>query len=157
MQQNQQHLKIQLGTPTPPPEVPDAHSREMEKPFHHHKAQEALEGLVPRQKQERELGLPADGDKPPQDVPASAPATPQQLAEPDVTVVPIVQDLPFVAEAVKRQLQHHMPKNQIQPSLCCQRGSWPERKNSTDCVLGQKTLPACPSAEEHWAALPSPF
>ncbi|GAB0185503.1 hypothetical protein GRJ2_001015600 [Grus japonensis] len=50
MQQNQPDLEIQLGAPTPPPEVPEIHSREMLMPLHHHKGQETLEGLIPETK-----------------------------------------------------------------------------------------------------------
>ena len=114
VQQHQQELKIQLGAPIPPPEVPKVHSREMETPLQQSKGQETLEGPIPESKLEQELGLPASVDETPRNVPASAPPTPRRRERRDVMVVPIVRDLPFLDEAVKRELENHIVKMKIQ-------------------------------------------
>ncbi|GAB0185505.1 hypothetical protein GRJ2_001015800 [Grus japonensis] len=114
VQQNQPDLEIQLGAPTPPPEVPEIHSREMLMPPHHHKGQETLEGLIPETKLLQELGRLASVDEAPQNVPASAPPSPRQQEERKVMVVPIVWGLPFLDEAVKKELEHHIVKMNIQ-------------------------------------------
>ncbi|KAK4824495.1 hypothetical protein QYF61_015893 [Mycteria americana] len=157
MQQHQQDLEIQLGAPTPPTEVLDVHSRETEMPVTHHKGQDPLQGLIPAAKLERELGLPADVDETPQDAPASAPPSPRRPEERDVMVVPIVQHLPFLAEAVKRQLERHVVKLKIQRRYGLPTKVLEYEKSFEDLVLGQKA--SQPPPPQRRTALPyrSPF
>ncbi|XP_040409186.1 titin-like isoform X2 [Cygnus olor] len=108
------HLQDQQGAPTPPPLVPDSQSRETEVPFPHQETQETVHCLAPRRKEEVKLELPTDGMGPRQHSPASVPQTPQRPPEPDVIVVPMVKDIPFLDVAVKRQLERHIIKMQIQ-------------------------------------------
>ncbi|GAB0185501.1 hypothetical protein GRJ2_001015400 [Grus japonensis] len=157
MQQNQPDLEIQLGAPTPPPEVLDVHSRETEMPISHHKGQDTLECLIPETKLLQELGQPASVDETPQTVPASAPPSPRQQEKRDVKVDPTVQDLSFLNETVKRQLERHIVKMKIQ-----QRYGLPTRvleydKNFENISLGQKATQ--PPPPQRSAGLPyrSPF
>ncbi|GAB0185489.1 hypothetical protein GRJ2_001014200 [Grus japonensis] len=114
VQQNQRDLKMQLGAPTRPPKVPEIHSRETLMPLHHHKGQETLEDLIPETKLQQALGRPANVDETLQNVPALAPPSPQRQKERKVMVVPIVWGLPFLDEAVKKELEHHIAKMNIQ-------------------------------------------
>ncbi|XP_075606104.1 uncharacterized protein LOC142601208 [Balearica regulorum gibbericeps] len=66
VQQNQPDLEIQLGAPTPPPEVVDFHSRETEMPISQPKGQHTLERLIPETELLQELGQPASVDETPQ-------------------------------------------------------------------------------------------
>ncbi|XP_071598119.1 uncharacterized protein [Heliangelus exortis] len=113
MQQHQQDTEIHQSAPTSPLEVLSVLSRETETPFPYHKGQETLEGTIPEIKLLRELGLLDDVDEA-QNVPASAPPTPQLPKKCDVVVVPIVQDLPFLDEAVRMELEAHIVKMKIQ-------------------------------------------
>ncbi|KAK4824494.1 hypothetical protein QYF61_015892 [Mycteria americana] len=157
VQQHQQDLEIQLGAPTPPPEVPNVHRRETETPVTHHKGQDSLQGLIPAAKLERELGLPADVDETPQGVPASAPPSPRRPEEDDVMVVPIVQDLPFLAEAVKRQLECHIVKMKVQRRYGLPTKVLEYEKNFEDLVLGQKASQPPPPQRHIGLPYRSPF
>ncbi|XP_066851082.1 mediator of DNA damage checkpoint protein 1-like isoform X2 [Anser cygnoides] len=110
----QKHLQDQQGAPTPPPLVPDSQSRETEVPLPHQETQETVHCLAPRRKEEVKLELPTDGVGPQQHSPASVPQTPQRPPKPNVIVIPMVKDIPFLDEAVKRQLERHIVKRQIQ-------------------------------------------
>ncbi|KAM9617065.1 uncharacterized protein ACIBXB_020964 [Morphnus guianensis] len=155
MQQHQQELEIQLGAPTPPPDVPDIHSREMEVPIAHHKGQDTLEGPIPARKLEWELGLPAAVDETLQDVPASAPPSPQRPEECDVMLVPMVQDLPFLEETVKRQLESHSGKMKIQQRYGLPTKVLEYEKSFEDTAQGKNLIshPVCRpyrSPFQHW-------
>ncbi|XP_066851088.1 apoptotic chromatin condensation inducer in the nucleus-like isoform X3 [Anser cygnoides] len=110
----QKHLQDQQGAPTPPPLVPDSQSRETEVPLPHQETQETVHCLAPRRKEEVKLELPTDGVGPQQHSPASVPQTPQRPPKPNVIVIPMVKDIPFLDVAVKRQLERHIVKRQIQ-------------------------------------------
>ena len=114
MQQHPQDLQIQLRAPTPAPEVPEVHATVMETSLHNNKGQETLDCLITESKQEQELGLPHVVDKTQRNVAASAPPTPQRPEKCDVVVVPMVQDLPLLDEAVKRELECHIAKMKMQ-------------------------------------------
>ncbi|OPJ73621.1 hypothetical protein AV530_005938 [Patagioenas fasciata monilis] len=114
VQQEQQDLQILMGAPTPPPEVPEARSREMEMPLTRHKDLDTLESLIPESKHEQELGLPANVGDTPQTVPASAAPKHQRPEKQEVMVVPIVQDLFFLKKNMKGRLEHHICKMKIQ-------------------------------------------
>ncbi|XP_019468834.1 uncharacterized protein LOC109366306 [Meleagris gallopavo] len=74
--------------------------------------QETLDCVVPEGKPEEEAGLAIHGEGTLQE--KSAPQMPQQLSEPHVEVEPRVWKPLFLDEAVKRQLERHMIKIQIQ-------------------------------------------
>ncbi|XP_021248814.1 uncharacterized protein LOC110397144 [Numida meleagris] len=76
------------------------------------KVQETLAHVEPQRKPEEEVGLPACGEGTLQEI--SSPQKPQQPSELDVEVVPRVPKPLFLDEAVKRQLERHMVKMQIQ-------------------------------------------
>ncbi|XP_064304645.1 centrosomal protein of 170 kDa protein B-like [Phalacrocorax carbo] len=157
VQQQQRDLEVQLGAPVLPPEVPDVHPRETETPIAHHRGQDTLEGLIPEPKLEQELGLAANVDESLQDVPAAAPPSPRQREERDVMVVPIVQDLPFLDEAVKRQLERHIVKKKIQRRYGLPTRVLEYEKSFEDLILGQ-TAQQPPAPQRH-TGLPyrSPF
>ncbi|XP_071598596.1 uncharacterized protein [Heliangelus exortis] len=113
MQQHQQEPEIHQGAPTSPLEVFSVHSSDTETPFPYHKGQETSEGTIPEIKLLRELGLLDDVDEA-QNVPASAPPTSQPPKKGDVVLVPIVQDLPFLDETVRMELEAHIVKIKIQ-------------------------------------------
>lgn len=115
-QQHQQDLEIQLGAPSPPPaDLEEVRSSEMETPLQQHQGHDTSEDLVPPEsKLEQEMGLPANVDETPQNVPAAAPPAPQKPEKRNYTVVPMVQDLPFLDEAVKQQLEQHILKMKLQ-------------------------------------------
>jgi len=156
-QRHLQDLEIQLHAPTPPPEVPEVHARVTATPVTHHKGQDTMEGLIPETKLLRELGQPANVDKTPQNVTASAPPPPQQPEEQDVMVVPIVQDLPFLDKAVKRQLERHIVKMKIQRHYGLPTKDLEYGKNLEDIGLGQKAHQ--PPSPQRRTVLPyrSPF
>ncbi|XP_074945936.1 uncharacterized protein LOC142055714 [Phalacrocorax aristotelis] len=148
VQQQQRDLEVQLGAPVLPPEVPDVHSRETETPIAHHRGQDTLEGLIPEPKLEQEVGLAAEVDESLQDVPAAAPPSPRQREERDVMVVPIVQDLPFLDEAVKRQLERHLVEKKIQRRYGLPTRVLDYEKSFEDLILGQKA-PQPPTPQRH--------
>ncbi|XP_071892571.1 uncharacterized protein [Anas platyrhynchos] len=110
----EKQVQDQQGAPTPPPLVPDSQSRETEVPFPHQETQETVHCLAPRRKEEVKLELPTDGVCSWQDSPASVPQMPQRPPTSDMLVVPIVKDIPFLDKAVKRRLERHIIKKQIQ-------------------------------------------
>ncbi|XP_040409370.1 uncharacterized protein LOC121068320 isoform X2 [Cygnus olor] len=112
--QHQQHVQVQQAAPTHPPEVPKFHSMEMKTSLPQKKSKEALNYFTSHKKEEEKLRLPADGDKPPQNDPASALKVSKQEEEPNMKAVPMVWDLTFIDKAVKNQLEHVVEKMYIQ-------------------------------------------
>ena len=112
--QHQQHVQVQQAAPTHPPEVPKFHSMEMKTSLPQKKSKEALNYFTSHKKEEEKLRLPADGDKPPQNDPASASKVSKQEEEPNMKAVPMVWDLTFIDKAVKNQLEHVVEKMYIQ-------------------------------------------
>ncbi|KAK2521312.1 hypothetical protein Q9233_011056 [Columba guinea] len=83
--------------------------------------------------------IPPNVDETLQDVPTLAVPSPRQPEEHDVMVDPITQDLSFLADAVKRQLERHIVQKQIEkryglPTEVLQY----EKETSEDSELGQK-------------------
>ncbi|XP_064364464.1 uncharacterized protein LOC135327792 isoform X2 [Dromaius novaehollandiae] len=74
---------------------------------------ESLECLIQENEWQQEAGLSASLGEPQQELPSSAPRTPQWHAEPDEVVVPSVQELPFLDNTVKKQLELHIIKMQM--------------------------------------------
>ncbi|KAM6329767.1 uncharacterized protein O3Q21_003366 [Podargus strigoides] len=103
MQQHEEDVEIQPHVPTPPPEVPEVNSREMESPFYHHEGHSW-------QEQEQELGLQHIEDEDPRHAPASAPLTRQRSQKRAAMMAPIVQDLPFQDGAVRRKQKDRVPE-----------------------------------------------
>jgi len=81
--------------------------------------------------------IEANVDKTPLNVTASAPPPPQRPEERDVMVVPIVQDLPFLDEAVKRHLERHIVKMKIEQRYGLPTKVLQYEKNLQDIGLGQ--------------------
>ncbi|XP_064364433.1 uncharacterized protein LOC135327788 isoform X2 [Dromaius novaehollandiae] len=71
---------------------------------------ESLECLIQEKEWQQEAGLSANLGEPQQELPSSAPRTPQWHAEPDEVVVPSVQELPFLNNTVKKQLELHISR-----------------------------------------------
>lgn len=114
VQQQQQDLQILTAAPTPPPEVPEVCSKEMEMPLTCHKDLDTLESLILESKLEQELGLSANVDDTPKTVPASAAPKRQRPKKQEVMVVPIVQDLFFLKKDMKSRLERHIYKMNVQ-------------------------------------------
>ncbi|XP_064364472.1 uncharacterized protein LOC135327794 isoform X2 [Dromaius novaehollandiae] len=74
---------------------------------------ESLECLIQENEWQQEAGLSASLGEPQQELPSSAPRTPQWHAEPDEVVVPSVQELPFLDNTVKKQLELYIIKMQM--------------------------------------------
>ncbi|XP_064916091.1 uncharacterized protein LOC135579228 [Columba livia] len=114
VQQQQQDLQILTAAPTPPPEVPEVCSKEMEMPLTCHKDLDTLESLILESKLEQELGLSANVDDTPKTVPASAAPKRQRPKKQEVMVLPIVQDLFFLKKDMKSRLERHIYKMNVQ-------------------------------------------
>ncbi|XP_064911889.1 uncharacterized protein LOC110362012 [Columba livia] len=139
VQQHQQELEIQLATTSPPPDVQDFQCRETESPNTHRNNQHPLGDLITATELEWELGLPANVDETLQDVPTLAVPSPRQPEQHDVMADPVTRDLSFLADAVKRQLERHIMKKQIEkryglPTKVLQY----EKETSEDSELRQK-------------------
>ncbi|XP_035167235.1 nucleolar and coiled-body phosphoprotein 1-like [Oxyura jamaicensis] len=153
----QEHLQDKQGAPVPPPPVPASQSRETKVPFPHQESQETVHCLSPRRKEEVKLELLADGVGLRQDSPASVPQTPQRPPEPDVIVVPMVNDIPFLDKAVKRQLELHIIKKQIQRRFGLPAKVLAYEKDFIEPTLEQQKSQPPPSQRRSGQPYRSPF
>ncbi|XP_066851096.1 uncharacterized protein [Anser cygnoides] len=139
--QHQQHVQVQQAAPSHPPEVPKFHSTKLKAPLPQKETQETQETLdcfTAKKKEEEKLRLPADGDKPPQDDPASASKISKRAEKPILKVVPMVRDLPCVDKTVEGHPEGPDVQKQTQRLFRLPRKILASMKRFFDHILGKK-------------------
>nr|XP_047903383.1 uncharacterized protein LOC125179932 [Anser cygnoides] len=153
--QHQQHVQVQQAAPSHPPEVPKFRSMEMKTSLTQKKSKEALNYFTSNKKEEQKLRLPADGDKPPQNDPASASKVSKQEEEPNMKAVPMVWDLTFLDKAVKNQLECAVEKMYIQKQFGLSEMVFSCEESFSATVLEARTaVPATAPQLPQWQAEP---